>query len=171
MRAARSGSREAFEELFERYRTLMWRFFRRRTPDADAAAELLQDVFVALIQGVRQYEPRGAFRSYLFGIAFNVLSAWRRKSGRASAPWPPDLDPPGETPDLAAVIWVRQALAELEESDREILMLREYEALRYDEIAAALGLPLNTVRTRLFRARLALKAKLEAGREAEGVHP
>jgi RNA polymerase sigma-70 factor (ECF subfamily) len=170
MRAARSGSREAFEALFERYRTLIWRFFRRRTPDAEVAAELSQDVFVALIQRARQYEPRGSFRSYLFGIAFNVLLAWRRKSGRTSA-WPVDFDPPGETPDLSAVLWVRQALAELDESDREILMLREYEALRYDEIAAALDLPLTTVRTRLFRARLALKAKLETHREVQGVHP
>jgi len=171
MRAAQRGNRDAFEQLFERYRTLIWRFFRRRTPDPDAAAELAQDVFVALIQRARQYEPRGSFRSYLFGIAFNVLSVWRRQSGRTGAAWPDDFDPPGESPDLSAVMWVRQALAELDDGDREILMLREYEALRYDEIATALDLPLNTVRSRLFRARFALKAKLEARREVEGVHP
>jgi RNA polymerase sigma-70 factor (ECF subfamily) len=58
-------------------------------------------------------------------------------------------------------LWVREALGKLDSSDREILMLREYEQLSYDEIAAVLRLPLNTVRSRLFRSRMALKQHLE----------
>ena len=60
----------------------------------------------------------------------------------------------------AAGLWVREALEQLEKTDREILMLREYEQLSYAEIAATLRVPLNTVRSRLFRARMALKEKL-----------
>ena len=56
-----------------------------------------------------------------------------------------------------AAIWIGQVLVKLEEMDREILMLREYEELSYAEIAKLLHLGLNTVRSRLFRARLALK--------------
>jgi RNA polymerase sigma-70 factor (ECF subfamily) len=66
--------------------------------------------------------------------------------------------PSGADPD--AGLWVRRALGQLEEDDREILMLREYEELSYQEIADLRRLPLNTVRSKLFRARMALKAAL-----------
>ena len=59
-----------------------------------------------------------------------------------------------------AGIWLRKALGHLEPSEREILMLREYEQLSYGEIAAVLRMPVNTVRSRLFRARAALKNQL-----------
>jgi RNA polymerase sigma-70 factor, ECF subfamily len=68
-------------------------------------------------------------------------------------------------------MWVRRAIGELDASDREILMLREYEELTYQEIADLRRIPLNTVRSRLFRARLALKAALTRGTGTElGVH-
>ena len=54
-------------------------------------------------------------------------------------------------------LWVREALAKLDSADCEILMLREYEQLSYGEIAELLRIPVNTVRSRLFRARMALK--------------
>jgi RNA polymerase sigma-70 factor (ECF subfamily) len=66
------------------------------------------------------------------------------------------------------VLWVRQALAALDDIDREVLMLREYEQLRYEEIASLLGIPVNTVRSRLFRARMALKAQLNGGMSRRG---
>src|SRR3954451_3096090 len=158
----RTGSRTAFEALFTRYREPVWRFFRRRTPDPGRAEELAQDTFVAVLEGAARYEQRGTFRSYLFGVAYNVLLADRRKAAfRATAPM--DLDPQDErTGDPDAGIWVRAALAQLDEDDREILMLREYEQLAYQEIADLRGIPLNTVRSQLFRARASLKAALES---------
>jgi RNA polymerase sigma-70 factor (ECF subfamily) len=161
MRAFGEGRREAFDELFQRYRGPVWGFFRRRLSDPERAADLAQDVFLAVVQGAQRYQARASFRSYLFGIAFNVLSSWRRKAGVHAGGWPEDLDPPGVTPDLVAVLAVRRALAELDEDDREIVMLREYDALSYDEIAMTLGIPINTVRSRLFRARLALRTRLD----------
>ena len=156
----RQGSRTAFETLFERYRQPVWQFFRRRTRRADVAEELSQDTFVAVLEGAGRYEQRGMFRSYLFGIAYNVLLADRRKAAhRATDPLlvePADQEPFDPDPG----IWVRDALARLDEDDREILMLREYNELSYQEIAALRQLPLNTVRSRLFRARMALKAAL-----------
>ena len=74
-----------------------------------------------------------------------------------------DTDPIAATADPDAAIWVRDAIATLDETDREVLMLREYEQLSYQEIALLRGIPLNTVRSQLFRARMALKAALEAG--------
>ena len=158
----RGGSRAAFENLFERYREPIWRFFHRRTADAARAEELAQDTFVAVLEGAARYEGRGSVRSYLFGTAYNVLLAHRRKAAfRAARPLDDDpLDPDASDPNPA--IWVRQALAGLDEDDREILMLREYEQLSYQEIADLRNIPLNTVRSQLFRARAALRAALEA---------
>jgi RNA polymerase sigma-70 factor (ECF subfamily) len=59
-----------------------------------------------------------------------------------------------------AGIWLRKALEDLGKDEREILMLREYEQLSYGEIGALLRVPVNTVRSRLFRARMALKEQL-----------
>ena len=159
---ARRGSREAFEALFERYRGPIWQFFRRRIAEAARAEELTQDTFVALLEGAHRYESRTIFRAYLFGIAYHVLSADRRKAAHRRA-GPLDFEPSSDSsPDPDAVLWVRQALAQLDDADREILMLREYDQLSYQEIADLRRLPLNTVRSRLFRARMALKAALVA---------
>jgi RNA polymerase sigma-70 factor (ECF subfamily) len=68
--------------------------------------------------------------------------------------------------DCDAALWVRRAVEKLDASEREILMLREYEQLSYSEIAQLLRIPVNTVRSRLFRARLALKIWLEPEKRA-----
>ena len=157
----RNGSRAAFEALFERYREPIWRFFRRRAADAGRAEELAQDTFVALLEGAARYDSRGMFRSYLFGIAFNVLLAERRQAAHRETD-PLEAEPPaGPFRDPDPGIWVRDALGRLDEDDRDVLMLREYEQLSYQEIADLRGTPLNTVRSQLFRARMALKAALE----------
>jgi RNA polymerase sigma factor (sigma-70 family) len=161
MAAARTGSRDAFEGLFERYRDPVWRFFRRRVGEPDRAADLAQETFVALMQGTSRYEPRGSFRAYLFGIAYNVLFSDQRNVVRRVAD-PLDGSEVSPAADPETALWVRQALAALESDEREILMLREYEQLSYLEIAELRSLSLNTVKSRLFRARMALKAALEA---------
>jgi RNA polymerase sigma-70 factor (ECF subfamily) len=161
MAEVRRGSRAAFETLFERYREPIWGFFRRRTSDPDVSQELAQDTFVAVLEGARRYRALGTFRSYLFGVAYHVLLSHRRKqTHRQTEPFA--ADPASAATDRDDVIWIREALSTLEESDREILMLREYEGLSYQEIADVRGTPLNTVRSQLFRTRMALKAALEA---------
>ena len=76
----KQGSEPAFTELFLRYRERIWGFFRRRMNDAAQAEELAQETFLAVLRGAQRYEPRATFRAYLFGIAFNILAADRRKS-------------------------------------------------------------------------------------------
>jgi RNA polymerase sigma-70 factor, ECF subfamily len=158
------GSREAFVELFERYRDPLYGFFRRRLDNPARAEELAQECFLAVLRNVARYEPRAGFRSYLYGIAINLVSADRRKAGRELPRGDADQDPPAEdNPDAA--LWVRHALERLKEKDREILMLRAYEQLSYAEIGGLLRLPVNTVRSRLFRARMALKEQLLPARD------
>jgi RNA polymerase sigma-70 factor (ECF subfamily) len=109
-----------------------------------------------VIRGVARYEPRALVRTYLYGIALKLVASERRKK-RICA----DLDSEPSTPGTQeSGFWVREALAKLDIGDREILMLREYEQLSYAEIAGLLRIPVNTVRSRLFRARMALKEYL-----------
>ena len=154
------GSCPAFEELFARYRQPLYGFFRRRLGNGESADDLTQETFLAVIRATTRYEPRALVRTYLYGIAFKLLSAERRKLGR---------DQPGDftamsSHDSDERLWVRQALDRLDANDREILMLREYEQLSYGEIAELLRLPVNTVRSRLFRARMELKGILAPAR-------
>lgn len=80
----RHGSREAFDELFARYRAPVYGFFRRRLERRSRAEDLTQETFLAVLRATDRYEPRSPMRSYLFGIAYKLLSAERRKSGRDS---------------------------------------------------------------------------------------
>jgi len=93
----------------------------------------------------------------------NLLAAERRRQFRDS-PSGQNAPEPETHDDSDAVISVRQALRKLDEPEREILMLREYEQLSYAEIAELLDLPINTVRSRLFRSRMALKGYLSPDR-------
>ena len=166
MAGARRGDRDSFARLFARYRKPVWGFFRRRVTDAARAEELAQDVFAALLQAVPRYEPRSTFRSYVFGIAFNVLLTDQRGLRPTTDSQQLDeLPVSGADPDL--VMWVQRALAALDPDDREIVMLREYEQLSYQEIAEVRGVPVNTVRSQLFRARAALRAQLLQGETKE----
>jgi RNA polymerase sigma-70 factor (ECF subfamily) len=168
MLAFSKGSSFAFDELFSRYKQPVYGFFRRRVAESTQAEELTQETFVALLRAAARYEPRALFRTYLYAIGFKILRAHRRKAAfratffgqRNSAPDPskPDATESG--------LWVRRAVEKLESMDREILLLREFEQLSYAEIADLLQLPLNTVRSRLFRARTALRDLLEPPVEA-----
>jgi len=166
MLAFQAGSREAFEHLYARYRGPLYGFFRRRLYGDQRAEDLTQETFLAVIRAVAHYEARALVRTYLYGIAMNLLSAERRTQ-RKHPPVPEEVTEPTAGNSSDAALWVRQALEKLEDSEREILMLREYEQLSYAEIAELLKLPVNTVRSRLFRARMALKEWLEPARNAE----
>jgi len=163
MLAFSKGSSDAFRELFSRYKQPIFGFFRRRVAEPAHAEELTQETFLALLRAAARYEPRALFRTYLYAIGFKILRAHRRKAAfratffgqRNSTPDPSKRDA------TESGLWVRRAVEKLEAMDREILMLREFEQLSYSEIADLLQLPLNTVRSRLFRARTALRNLLE----------
>jgi RNA polymerase sigma-70 factor (ECF subfamily) len=162
------GSRAAFEELYARYRGPLYGFFRRRLTQPERAEDLTQETFLAVIRATSRYEPRSLVRTYLYGIALNLLAAARRKQARdKDAPIPESMDEPRSQDVPETSLWVRQALDRLEAGDREVLMLREYEQLSYSEIAQVLRIPVNTLRSRLFRARMALKENLQPEAEAQ----
>lgn len=167
------GSREAFAELFDRYHGPLYGFFRRRLASQERAEDLTQETFLVVIRATSRYEPRSLVRTYLYGIALKLLAEERRRRAKDSRP--PETRPEPATdsaPDT--VLWVREALEKLEAGEREVLILREYEQLSYGEIAHLLRIPVNTVRSRLFRARMALKKCLQpesrSGAESRSQH-
>jgi RNA polymerase sigma-70 factor, ECF subfamily len=170
MLAFQTGSRESFAELFERYREPVYRFFRRRIDHAARAEELAQECFLAVLRNSARYEPRSTFRSYLYGVAMHMVYGERRKAGREvseNEKLDRRVDGAGGAVTTDAGIWVRGALEQLGSDEREILMLREYEQLSYEEIGALMRLPVNTVRSRLFRARMALKEQLVPAKDGD----
>ncbi len=164
MQQFQRGSREAFEVLFSRYRSVLFGFFFRRLHNSSRADDLTQETFIAVIRSVAKWKPQASTRAYRFSIAVRIVAAERRKQKREFDDRAPEAKDPSEA---ELVFAVRHALGKLETGEREILMLREYEQLSYAEIAQALQIPVNTVRSRLFRARMALKDVFEpAKREA-----
>ena len=162
------GSRDAFEQLYARYQRRLCAFFRRRLANPARSEDLTQETFLAVIHGAATYQPRALFRTYLYAIAMNSLLAERRKQSRDSTGGEAAVDA-AVRPAHDESLWIRQALQRLEPVEREVLMLREYEQLTYAEIAELLSLPVNTVRSRLFRARMALKQLLQGSSDRKGV--
>jgi DNA-directed RNA polymerase specialized sigma24 family protein len=80
VRGAGNQSEAAFQTLFRRYGQAVFGFFRRRVGDAALAEELAQETFLAVLKARRRYEASALFRSYLYGIAFRILKAHRRKA-------------------------------------------------------------------------------------------
>jgi RNA polymerase sigma-70 factor (ECF subfamily) len=154
------GKPEAFEELFRRYLHPVYGFFRRRLTNVSRAEDLAQETFIVILRGAERYEKRAMFRTYLYAVAMKLLWGERRRESRAPRTRT-DVEELTQPSDLAAGLWIRDALTRLDEDHREVLMLREYEQLSYDEIAELLKVPTNTVRSRLFRARAELKLLLE----------
>jgi RNA polymerase sigma-70 factor, ECF subfamily len=163
MLAFSKGSPDAFTELFQRYKQPLFGFFRRRVFDPAHAEELTQETFLAVLRAGSRYQPRALFRTYLYAIGFKILAAHRRKAAFRAA----FLGAPRRAEEVAvetsdAELSLRHAVGKLERLDREILLLREFEELSYAEIADLLNVPINTVRSRLFRARTALRELLAA---------
>jgi RNA polymerase sigma-70 factor (ECF subfamily) len=164
MIAYSGGKTDAFNELFSRYKQPLYGFFRRRIaePAQAQAEELTQETFLAVLRGSARYQPNALFRTYLYAIGFKVLRSNRRKVAFRAAflgTSDKDREPEAQNSILADVV-VRQAVSKLDPSDREVLLLREFEQLSYAEIAELLSLPVNTIRSRLFRARMALRELL-----------
>lgn len=131
--------------------------------DPAQAEELTQETFLALLRNCLRYEPLALFRTYLYAISLKILRAHRRKTAlRAMLLGAQIAIRKTYEPARDTELFLRQAVRKLDAQDREILLLREFEQLSYGEIAQLLKLPVNTVRSRLFRARMALRDLLQS---------
>jgi len=177
---ARGGEEAAFEALVSRHEAIVYRTCRRILADPDDALDATQEAFLRAYRAIARFRGDASFRTWLVGIAINACrnrlasaEAQRRRrteslqpasderpdAGRALA----DPAPGPEADALAGELRNRllTALAAVSPEHREVLVLREIEGLEYGELARAVGVAEGTVKSRLARARAALRAALE----------
>jgi RNA polymerase sigma-70 factor (ECF subfamily) len=169
LRRSADGDEEAFVALYRRFQGGIYRFAWRMTGSREAAEDVTQETFLAIVRGPDRYEEaRGAFGAYLYGIARNVLlkRAGRERAFVALGDGQDALrssdDPTADLDRRQAVEAVRQAVLALPQHYREVVVLAELQGLPYEEVAGALACPVGTVRSRLHRARALLAQRLRA---------
>jgi RNA polymerase sigma factor (sigma-70 family) len=159
------GRPDAFVEVVQRHEAAVHAFLARRA-GRQAADDLLGEVWVRAFAARGGYDPaRPDARPWLYGIARNVLRAhWRARPGPGAAaaevtdPWDDVVD---RLDSAAAVQALVSALRALPGPERDVLLLVAWEQLTPAEAAAVLGVPQGTARSRLHRARAALRPLLE----------
>jgi RNA polymerase sigma-70 factor (ECF subfamily) len=164
----RSGDEEAWSALVGSTIRPLYRLCASYSRSSAEAEELTQEVFLKLWQNLHQYRPGSNFMAWAWRVARNlVIDAHRRARKEREAAWlePEVLDrlPAVDDPEEDAhrrqrLRMVATALRHLEPELSEIVVMRDLAGLSYQEIAAALELPLGTVKSRLNRARLELTA-------------
>jgi len=166
-----AGESEAFGQLAERYQDRLYNALVRFTGSAEDARDIAQDALVQALVKLDRFRRDSAFYTWLYRIAFNrAVSVNRKRRERASLDTLREsggVDPHATTPQPEQRAMsderagqVHQALATLADDHRQILVLREFEGLDYQEIAAVTDIPVGTVRSRLFRARTQLRDAL-----------
>lgn len=178
---ARTGDEAAFERLVSRHEAVLYRLAWRMLGSRDEALDAVQEIFLRIFRGLGSYRGEAAFRTWATGIAINVcrnrLAGAENRASRRSLPLDapsreggepreiplPDPAPGPEAEARGAELRraLGRALAALTPEHRAVLLLCEMQGLSYEEAAAALGCRLGTVRSRLARARAALRERLE----------
>jgi RNA polymerase sigma-70 factor, ECF subfamily len=172
----RAGDRAAIEQVYLAHHAAIRGFARRLVGDAASAEDIVHEAFVALPRAIRRFRGEGSLRAFLIGVAANhsrrhVRSAMRRRRAteRLAAREevrPRAVDATDEliTRQMANRLWA--ALDELPIDQRVAFVLCEAEQRTSVEVAAIVGAPEGTVRTRLFHAKRKLRQMLEAGEGA-----
>jgi RNA polymerase sigma-70 factor (ECF subfamily) len=166
----RAGDARAFEEMVTAYQHRVFGVALRMLGSRAEAEDVAQETFLRAHRALGEFRGEARLGTWLYAIAsrlcLNRLASGQRRYERGDAEALLRLPAPGgdaadalERTEVAAAL--HDAIAALPEERRIVVILRDLEGLAYEEIAEALGLELNTVRSRLHRARLDLKAKLE----------
>jgi RNA polymerase sigma-70 factor (ECF subfamily) len=155
------GETDALRTLYERYGSILFGYSLRLLGDHQAAEECTQDVLVSVWRNARGYDPaRAAVSSWMLAMARNrSIDVMRRRAARPADPHA-EVPPGSEVPDTAERVVeqdtaarVAEALAELPNGQREVVLLAYFQGLSHSEIADQLQVPLGTVKGRM---RLAL---------------
>jgi RNA polymerase sigma factor (sigma-70 family) len=158
------GSRESFELLVRRWQRRLWRYARRLTGSNDAAWDVTQETWMAILRRIRKLSDPAWFAAWAHRIVRNKCTDHFRRAGRQrkladalAQRQRADDDPPREGPGAA----VQEALRRLPPDRQELLALKYGADLNIVEIAVVLGIPTGTVKSRLHHAREQLRRILE----------
>jgi RNA polymerase sigma-70 factor (ECF subfamily) len=175
--AAQAGDMQAFEKLYEKYHRGLYGYLLSMLRKPEVAEDLSQDIFVKLFRQIGSYRFQSPFAHWLFRLARNLaIDHLRREKVRFASSLDEDKAEglplrerlAGKSPSPVAGALrqekdeaIRQAVAELPEAFRSVVVMREWDDLAYEEIALRLDLSTGTVKSRLFRARGLLAKKLK----------
>ncbi len=160
----RSGNSQAFTQLYERYRVRLRRYCARLLNDEQSAEDVVQNVFIKLHSERETIRSGQSIQSWIFTVARNEAFGELRK-GKLD-PIDEEIVWEGTLPDEELQNRERKeiidaALQHLHAPFREVIVLREYERLSYEEIASIMDTTISSVKSRLFKARKALIEKLK----------
>ncbi len=177
----RKGDMQAFGLLVTKYQDRIYNLVIRLCPQAADAEELAQEAFLKAMERIAQFRGQSQFYTWLFRIAANLAISHRRRGGRlkfqsltgsddfentqAEALTAALAEKRCPSPVAAAIsnesaARVEQAVTELDEEFRVVLVLRDVEEMDYSQIAEVLDVPVGTVKSRLHRARTVLRQSL-----------
>ena len=167
LEACKQGDPQAFRELFETYKDLVYSFALRFTGDPSRAGDVTQDIFVKLYSRIQEFRGDSRFETWLYRVVSNACIDDQRRRKRF-LPWLNSFEttlPEAAVQETDAVREqtakaVRKAISKLSPSLRVPVLLRYMEDLSYDEIAEVLGIAPGTVASRLNRAHKLLAKKL-----------
>ncbi len=172
IRAAQQGDQSAFARLVEANQGRIYSLCYRMTGNSEDAADLTQEAFLNAWRGLGSFGGQAAFSTWLYRLASNAcIDFLRREKRRMALSMTQEEDEEGRQTDLPDERWaperelerkelqaaVQEGLSTLSPEHRQVLLLRETEGLSYQEIAQCLSLEEGTVKSRIARARLALK--------------
>jgi RNA polymerase sigma-70 factor (ECF subfamily) len=172
--AVQAGDTSAFDVLVSRWdRKIQGAIYRVMGSDEEAR-DLSQEAFLKAFRGLPGFKGQARFSSWLYQIALNLCRDRIRRrrgfevmslddlaeAGRAPVLRGPTAHDLVEARDLARA--VAAAIADLNAEQREVVVLKEYEGLTFPEIAEVLGIPVSTVKTRLYRALTQLRTQLQS---------
>ncbi|MDQ0693206.1 RNA polymerase sigma factor [Arthrobacter sp. W4I7] len=158
---ARAGDARAFEELLRPHRDKLWAVCVRVTGHPADAEDAVQECMVAIWRGLPRFRGESQFSTWIYRIAANAALGIVRRRREVPVEEIFDLPPnPGFEDAIALHDEIQAALRKVPEDFRVALVLREYGGLTYEEIAEHQGIPIQTVKSRLNRARSAVRAAL-----------
>jgi RNA polymerase sigma-70 factor (ECF subfamily) len=165
--SAANGVEGGFEELVRRYQRPISAYVYRMVGDYESALDLTQEIFIKIYGSLSRYRPEFKFSTWIYKIAHNAaIDHLRRNSGRErsliSGTESDNYDLPIESEGLSPEqqsereeqrVEIEAVVRSLPTAYRELIVLRHSQDLTYEEIVQVTGLPLGTVKNRLFRAR------------------
>ena len=162
------GQIEAFNDIFFRYQTKIFSFLCGLVQNRHTAEDLAQNTFLSCYKAIGKWQATGSFKNWLYKIAYREALGYFRKQKRSLEVFTDEGEVPDVADDREDILTeltnketVDKALAGMNEIYRTVLLLRYYNELSYEEIAEATELPINTVRTHLRRAKMALEKQLQ----------
>jgi RNA polymerase sigma-70 factor (ECF subfamily) len=165
LRRASGGDGRAFRELMDRHADRMFRLAASLVGNSTDAEDVVQESLAGAFRGAGKFKGRSSVKTWLTRIVLTqsamCLRDRKRRRLRQNETAEQRLVAPENSAGVEAKIDLHSALQRLSAEHREVLVLREFEALSYDEIARLLELPAGTVESRIFRARSELKKLLQ----------